>query len=97
MKDKEFLFWLHERLHCNHPAHVPLNTDDLDKLKAIIDRTPDDQDTRIGVEVSIEAEIASFRKKYEAGGLLDIVEAVNKRMDQMAVDISIIKATLQRL
>ncbi len=46
MKDKDFLKWLHERLH--HKYGEDLNLDYMIKIQAIIDNTPDDQITNDG-------------------------------------------------
>lgn len=95
MKDKEFLASIHARLYWSHPAY-PLTSSDMKRLLAIIDRTPDDQDTRIGGEASIEERISLFRQKYSTGeygsgrDLIELIEALNKRMDGMANDIATI-------
>ena len=43
MKDKEFLQWIHNRLHYIHEESV--NVDYMHRLRAIIDRIPEDQHT----------------------------------------------------
>lgn len=83
MKDKEFLRWLHDRLTQLYGENP--NYDYMLKLEAIAKRTPPEQETNIFKEASVADMIERFRKAYSGEGsgmdLLDIIEALNKRMD----------------
>lgn len=89
MKDKEFLTWVHTRVSWTHSAMPPMASDDLLRLKAIIDRTPDDQDTCIGGEAKpdISTLITSFYLIYRTHRpfkeIGDILNLMNKRMDKI--------------
>lgn len=84
MTDKEFLTSIYARLHWVNQTDVPFRHEDSRRLKAIIERTPDDQYSVFnGMEPTIEDRIGAFKAKYPASAkdLVDILYAINNRMD----------------